>query len=52
MAGAAAVARLHTNEQFLAAMAAARKDIAAAREAGLTPTVDCEAEANALATRK
>ena len=50
MAGAAAVARLHTNEQFLAAMAAAREDISRARESGLTPQVDCEAEARALAT--
>lgn len=50
MAGAAAVARLHTNEEFLAAMAAARTDIARAREAGLEPTLDCEAEAEALAS--
>lgn len=50
MVGAAAVAKLHTNKQFLAAMDAAREDIANARAAGLTPTVDCEAEARALAT--
>lgn len=50
MAGAAAVARLHGNEQFLAAMAAAREDIANARASGSEPTVDCEAEAEALST--
>lgn len=48
--GAAAVSKLHDNEQFLAAMDAAREDIARARAAGLTPKVDCEAEAGALAT--
>ena len=50
MVGAAAVSKLHDNEQFLAAMDAARDDIARARAAGLTPTIDCEAEARALAT--
>jgi len=50
MVGAAAVSKLHNNEQFLAAMDAARADIARARAAGLTPTIDCEAEARALAT--
>ena len=50
LVGAAAVAKLHDNKQFLAAMDAARSDIARARAAGLTPTVDCEAEARALAT--
>ena len=50
MVGAAAVSKLHNNEQFLAAMDAARADIARARAARLTPTVDCEAEARALAT--
>jgi acid phosphatase (class A) len=50
MVGAAAVSKLHDNEQFLAAMDAAREDIARARAAGLTPKVDCEAEAGALAT--
>lgn len=48
MAGAAAVARLHNNKDFLAAMTAARADIARAREAGLAPTLDCDAEAQAL----
>jgi len=50
MAGAAAVARLHTNAQFLAAMKAAGEDISRARELNLPPNVDCEAEARALAT--
>jgi acid phosphatase (class A) len=49
LVGAAAVARLHANEEFLAAMDAAREDIVRAREAGLTPTVDCAKEAEALA---
>lgn len=50
LVGAAAVAKLHESKQFLAAMDAARSDITRARAAGLTPTVDCEAEARALAT--
>ncbi len=50
MTGAAAVAKLHSKEEFVDAMAASRKDIARARAAGLEPTVDCEAEAKALAT--
>jgi acid phosphatase (class A) len=49
LVGAAAVSKLHDNEQFLAAMDAAREDIARARAAGLTPRVDCKAEAKALA---
>jgi acid phosphatase (class A) len=49
LVGAAAVSKLHDNEQFLEAMDAARSDIARARTAGLTPRVDCEAEARALA---
>lgn len=49
LVGAAAVSKLHDNEQFLTAMDAARSDIARARAAGLTPRVDCEAEARALA---
>jgi type II secretory pathway component PulM len=44
------VSKLHNNAQFLAAMDAAREDIARTRAAGLTPTIDCEAEARALAT--
>jgi acid phosphatase (class A) len=50
MAGAAAFARLHSNEQFQSAMNAAREDIIRARAAGLRPNVDCAAEAAALAT--
>ena len=50
MTGAAAVAKLHSNNEFKAAMQSAREDIARAREQGLEPTVDCEAEAEALAT--
>ncbi len=50
MGGAAAFARLQSNEEFAAAMAAARADIENARDAGLKPTVDCEEEARALET--
>ena len=50
LVGAAAVSKLHDNAQFLAAMDAAREDIARARAASLTPKLDCEAEAGALAT--
>ena len=50
MTGAAAVAKLHSNEEFLEAMSAAREDIAQAREAGLTPAADCAAEEETLAT--
>jgi acid phosphatase (class A) len=50
LVGAAAVAKLHDNKQFLTAMDAARADITGARAAGLAPAVNCEAEARALAT--
>jgi acid phosphatase (class A) len=50
LTGAAAVAKLHSKEEFLAAMATARKEIEEARAAGLEPTIDCAAEAEALAT--
>jgi len=50
LVGAAAVAELHTNKQFLQAMNAAREEIIRARALNLTPTVDCEAEARALET--
>ena len=47
--GAAAVARLHDNAQFRADLAAARKEVAAARAAGLTaPAADCDAQKAAL----
>ncbi len=49
MVGAAAVARLHTNADFLAAMSAAREEIATARGNNLVPSGDCRAEAEALA---
>jgi acid phosphatase (class A) len=44
MVGAGAVATLHANADFLAAMAAARTEIASARERGLTASVDCVQE--------
>ena len=50
MVGAAAVARLHTNEEFTAAMVAARKEVASMREKGLPPARDCAQESQALAT--
>jgi acid phosphatase (class A) len=50
LVGAAAVAKLHANDEFLAAMDAARRDIDRARAAGLTPNIDCKAEAAALST--
>jgi acid phosphatase (class A) len=50
LVGAAAVAKLHANDEFLAAMDAARADIDRAHKAGLKPTLDCEAEATALST--
>jgi hypothetical protein len=50
LVGAAAVARLHAEDKFLAAMDAAGEDIARAREAQLAPTVDCALEAEILAT--
>jgi hypothetical protein len=50
LVGAAAVARLHAEDNFLAAMEAAGEDIARAREAQLVPTVDCALEAEILAT--
>ncbi len=50
MGGAAAFARLQSSNEFVAAMAAATADIEKARDAGLKPTVDCGAEARALAT--
>ncbi len=50
LVGAAAVAKLHANEEFLAAMDAARADIERMRRQGKSPQVDCAAEANALST--
>ena len=46
--GAAAVARLHANPEFLAAMEAARAEIQRTRAKGSRTTTDCAAEAKAL----
>ena len=50
LVGAAAVAKLHTKEDFLKAMDAARADIERMRNEGKSPEKDCSAEAEALAT--
>lgn len=50
LTGAAAVAKLHSDESFQSAMVAAKKDIEQARKSGLVPTVDCKAEVAALGT--
>jgi acid phosphatase (class A) len=50
LVGAAAVAKLHANDEFLKAMKAARADIDRARRKGLSPKNDCAAEAKALST--
>lgn len=47
--GAAAVARLHADEQFLKDLEMAKKEYANALEKGLVPTRDCQAETDALA---
>lgn len=47
--GAATVSRLHADPVFAAQMAAARKEIEAARAAGLKSPLDCAAETQALA---
>ena len=49
--GGAAVARLQTDETFKAQLALARDEIAQAQAKGSKPTVDCAAEAAALAIR-
>ncbi len=46
--GASTVARLHADPTFLSDMAAAKKEIKAARAKGLKPVVNCDAEASAL----
>jgi acid phosphatase (class A) len=48
MVGAAAVARLHAEPEFVAAVEAAKSEVAAARAQGLEPTRDCAAETEAL----
>lgn len=52
LVGAAAVAKLHANEEFLAAMEAAGADIERARREGLAPKNDCAVEKAALATMR
>jgi acid phosphatase (class A) len=47
--GAAAVARLHADEKFLADLEMAKKEYANVRSQGLKPSRDCRAEADALA---
>jgi len=47
--GAATVARLHANVAFLADLQAAKSEFAAVRAKGLKPTVNCGAEAAAIA---
>jgi len=47
--GAATVSRLQANPVFVAQVAEARKEIAAARAAGARSALDCAAEASALA---
>ena len=49
--GAAAVARLHDNAAFNKDLLAARKEIAAARKAGLHSARDCAAEEAVLKVR-
>jgi acid phosphatase (class A) len=49
LVAAGAVARLHADETFQQAMAAARRDVERARASGLAPEADCEAEARSLA---
>ena len=49
--GAATVARLQSDTAFLADVAAARKEVRAAEQAGLKPTGDCSAEDLALRLR-
>lgn len=46
--GSAVVARLHANTGFVAQLAEAKREVAAARAAGLQPKDDCAAEAKAF----
>lgn len=50
--GAAVVARLHADPQFLSEIATAKRELAAVRSKGLAPTRDCSAEAEALGSAK
>lgn len=47
--GSAVAAQLHANAEFTAQFGAARAEVAAARTTAAKPTVDCTAEAKALA---
>lgn len=49
--GAATVSRLHADPVFVAQMAEAKREIAAARAAGARSPLDCAAEARALALK-
>ena len=49
--GAATIARLHSDPVFVAQMAEAKKEIAAARAAGAKSPLDCGAEKEALAVK-
>ena len=49
--GAATVSRLHADPVFVAQMAEAKKEIAAARGAGARAPYDCALEARALALK-
>jgi acid phosphatase (class A) len=51
MVAAGAVATLHANVEFQAAMKAAKAEISTARERGLTSPLDCTAEQEALSSR-
>ena len=48
--GAAVVARLHSEAEFLEALDAAKDELADVRAKGLQPERDCEAEAAGLTT--
>jgi acid phosphatase (class A) len=48
MVGAAAVARLHTNEIFLAALSAAREEVVAMRKIDFSPELNCAEESQLL----
>ncbi|MCR9259978.1 MAG: phosphatase PAP2 family protein [Pseudomonadaceae bacterium] len=48
LVGAAAVARLHTNEAFLTALSAARSEIANLKEQDPVPAIDCALEVQVL----
>jgi acid phosphatase (class A) len=48
LVAAAVVAQLHSNADFTAQLAEARKEVTAARAAKAVPTLDCTQEAQAL----